>query len=167
VLTAGATAGIVSATTASRTVKNLAGGREIGRQRGRSQSSAQLRWHDRICELQIAFLGAVTTGMLAKTAGTAIDFSSVVRRSRQTTFTRIAWMANLLFLTRSSDRAAPASTYTATTSQALYGMQRKHKPAEFRLGAYVYGVPRVAMWFNLAASFVFLFFFRGWGTRPP
>ena len=28
----------------------------------------------------------------------------------------------------------------------------------------MYGVPRPAMWFNLAVSFVFLFFFRGWGT---
>lgn len=28
----------------------------------------------------------------------------------------------------------------------------------------LYGVPRQAMWFNLAVSFVFLFFFRGWGT---
>jgi len=28
----------------------------------------------------------------------------------------------------------------------------------------VWGVPRAAMWFNLAVSFVFLFFFRGWGT---
>jgi amino acid transporter len=28
----------------------------------------------------------------------------------------------------------------------------------------VWGVPRTAMWFNLAVSFVFLFFFRGWGT---
>ena len=27
-----------------------------------------------------------------------------------------------------------------------------------------YGVPRPAMWFNLAVSFLFLFFFRGWGT---
>jgi amino acid transporter len=27
-----------------------------------------------------------------------------------------------------------------------------------------HGVPRVAMWVNLAASFVFLFFFRGWST---
>jgi amino acid transporter len=28
----------------------------------------------------------------------------------------------------------------------------------------VYGVPRPAMWLNLAVSFLFLFFFRGWGT---
>jgi amino acid transporter len=27
-----------------------------------------------------------------------------------------------------------------------------------------YGVPRNAMWFNLAVSFVFLFFFRGWSS---
>jgi amino acid transporter len=28
----------------------------------------------------------------------------------------------------------------------------------------IYGVPRPAMWLNLAVSFLFLFFFRGWGT---
>ena len=28
----------------------------------------------------------------------------------------------------------------------------------------MYGVPRPAMWLNLAVSFLFLFFFRGWGT---
>jgi amino acid transporter len=27
-----------------------------------------------------------------------------------------------------------------------------------------WGVPRPAMWFNLLVSFLFLFFFRGWGT---
>jgi amino acid transporter len=26
-----------------------------------------------------------------------------------------------------------------------------------------YGIPRPAMWFNLLVSFIFLFFFRGWG----
>ncbi len=26
-----------------------------------------------------------------------------------------------------------------------------------------YGIPRPAMWFNLVVSFIFLFFFRGWG----
>ena len=26
-----------------------------------------------------------------------------------------------------------------------------------------FGIPRPAMWFNLAVSFIFLFFFRGWG----
>jgi amino acid transporter len=28
----------------------------------------------------------------------------------------------------------------------------------------LYAIPRTAMWFNLAVSFLFLFFFRGWGT---
>jgi amino acid transporter len=27
-----------------------------------------------------------------------------------------------------------------------------------------YGVPRPAMWFNLIVAFIFMFFFRGWGT---
>jgi amino acid transporter len=56
-------------------------------------------------------------------------------------------------------------TYTATTARMLYGMERNGVlPKMFgRLHA-VHGIPRMAMWFNLAVSFLFLFFFRGWGT---
>ena len=46
----------------------------------------------------------------------------------------------------------------------IYGMQRNGTlpPILGRLHSR-YGVPRPAMWLNLGVSFLFLFFFRGWG----
>jgi amino acid transporter len=47
----------------------------------------------------------------------------------------------------------------------IYGMERNGTMPRV-LGRLhpVWGVPRPAMWFNLLVSYVFLFFFRGWGT---
>ncbi|HLY53081.1 MAG TPA: APC family permease, partial [Steroidobacteraceae bacterium] len=55
-------------------------------------------------------------------------------------------------------------TYTASTARMIYGMQRNGTlPAVLGALDPQYGVPRAAMWLNLAVSFLFLFFFRGWG----
>ncbi|SPK77632.1 membrane protein of unknown function (plasmid) [Cupriavidus taiwanensis] len=55
--------------------------------------------------------------------------------------------------------------YTATTARMIHAMERNDTmPRLFGNTHPIYGVPREAMWFNLAVSFVFLFFFRGWGT---
>jgi amino acid transporter len=46
----------------------------------------------------------------------------------------------------------------------IFGMQRNGTlPALFGRLHPVWGVPRPAMWLNLVVSFLFLFFFRGWG----
>jgi amino acid transporter len=56
-------------------------------------------------------------------------------------------------------------TYTATTARMLYGMERNGTlPAVLGRVHPKWGVPRPAMWVNLVVAFVFLFFFRGWGT---
>jgi amino acid transporter len=56
-------------------------------------------------------------------------------------------------------------TYTATTARMLYGMERNGTlPAILGRVHPKWGVPRPAMWVNLAVSFLFLFFFRGWGS---
>jgi amino acid transporter len=56
-------------------------------------------------------------------------------------------------------------TYTATTARMLYGMERNGTLPKI-LGRVhpKWGVPRPAMWVNLGVSFLFLFFFRGWGS---
>jgi amino acid transporter len=47
----------------------------------------------------------------------------------------------------------------------IYGMQRNGTlPAVLGRLHPRWGVPRPAMWFNLVVSYLFLFFFRGWGT---
>jgi amino acid transporter len=56
-------------------------------------------------------------------------------------------------------------TYTATTARMIYGMERNGTMPKILGHVHPkWGVPRPAMWFNLAVSFLFLFFFRGWGT---
>ena len=56
-------------------------------------------------------------------------------------------------------------TYTASTARMIYGMERNGTlPKVFGKLHPVYGVPRPAMWLNLVVAFLFLFFFRGWGT---
>jgi amino acid transporter len=46
----------------------------------------------------------------------------------------------------------------------IYAMERSRTlPAILGRVHPRYGIPQPAMWFNLAVSFVFLFFFRGWG----
>jgi amino acid transporter len=46
----------------------------------------------------------------------------------------------------------------------IYAMERSGTvPAVFGHVHPRFGIPRPAMWFNLAVSFIFLFFFRGWG----
>jgi amino acid transporter len=55
------------------------------------------------------------------------------------------------------------TTYTATTSRMIYGMQRNGTlPAILGKVDPRSGVPRPAMWFNLAVSFIFLVKFPGW-----
>jgi amino acid transporter len=47
----------------------------------------------------------------------------------------------------------------------IYGMERNGTlPRVLGKLHPAYGVPRPAMWLNLLVSFLFLFFFRGWGT---
>jgi amino acid transporter len=47
----------------------------------------------------------------------------------------------------------------------VYGMEKNGTlPAALGKLHPVWGVPRMAMFFNLAVSYLFLFFFRGWGT---
>ena len=74
------------------------------------------------------------------------------------------WLAMLLYADAFVSPSGTGITYTASTGRMIFGMQKNGTLPKV-LGKLhpVYGVPRPAMWFNLVVSFLFLFFFRGWG----
>ena len=113
--------------------------------------------------LQIAYLGAVPPALLARSGWHGIDFRSPF--AELALIVNLHWLAMLLYVDAFVSPSGTGITYTATTSRMIYGMQRNGTlPDVFgRLHAR-YGVPRPAMWFNLAVSFLFLFSFRGWST---
>jgi amino acid transporter len=164
VLTAVATAGIVFSYNGFQSPVNLAGeARNPGRNVPLAIFGAIALATVVYVLLQIAYLGAVPQALLAKAGWHGIDFSSPFADLAK--LLGIAWLANLLFFDAFISPSGTGITYTATTSRMLYGMQRNGTmPKSFGSVHPVYGVPRMAMWFNLAVSFVFLFFFRGWGT---
>ena len=56
------------------------------------------------------------------------------------------------------------SPIIATTARMIYAMERSATVPEVLGRVHPrFGIPRPAMWFNLVVSFIFLFFFRGWG----
>ena len=113
--------------------------------------------------LQYAYLGAVPPEMLAKGGWHGIDFGSPF--AQLALIVNLNWLAVLLYADAFVSPSGTGITYTATTSRMIYGMQRNGSlPAVFGKLHPTYGVPRHAMWLNLAVSFLFLFFFRGWGT---
>jgi amino acid transporter len=113
--------------------------------------------------LQLAYLGAVPSELLAKAGWRGIDFRSPF--AELAIIVNLHWLAILLYADAFVSPSGTGITYTASTSRMIYGMQRNGTlPSVLGKLNPVYGVPRPAMWLNLAVSFLFLFFFRGWGT---
>ncbi|MGE8064921.1 APC family permease [Pseudomonas sp. NPDC089569] len=112
--------------------------------------------------LQVAFIGAVSPQSIA--AGWhSLNFDSPL--AQLALALNLNWLAVLLYLDAFVSPSGTGSIYTATTARMIYAMERNNTmPKVFGSLHPIYGVPRPAMWFNLAISFVFLFFFRGWGT---
>ncbi|MBI8452014.1 Aspartate-proton symporter (plasmid) [Pseudomonas aeruginosa] len=112
--------------------------------------------------LQIAFIGAVSPDSVA--AGWhSLNFTSPL--AQLALALNLNWLAILLYVDAFVSPSGTGSIYTATTARMIYAMERNNTmPKVFGTLHPLYGVPRAAMWFNLAVSFVFLFFFRGWGT---
>jgi len=164
VLTAVATAGIVFSYNGFQSPVNLAG---EARNPGRSIPFAVLGSIGLATIvyliLQVAYIGAVPPELLAKAGWHGIDFSSPFADLAK--LLGIVWLANLLFFDAFVSPSGTGITYTATTARMIFGMERNGTmPKMFGKLHQVWGVPRAAMWFNLAVSFVFLFKFRGWGT---
>jgi amino acid transporter len=113
--------------------------------------------------LQVAFIGAVPREMLANVGWHGIDFSSPF--ADLAIILGLQWLATLLFIDAVISPSGTGMTYTATTARMLYGMERNGTLPKI-LGRVhpKWGVPRPAMWVNLGVSFLFLFFFRGWGS---
>jgi len=113
--------------------------------------------------LQVSFIGAVPREMLANVGWHGINFSSPF--ADLAIILGLQWLATLLFIDAVISPSGTGMTYTATTARMLYGMERNGTLPKI-LGTVhpKWGVPRPAMWVNLAVSFLFLFFFRGWGA---
>jgi amino acid transporter len=113
--------------------------------------------------LQIAYIGAVPPELLAKAGWHGIDFRSPF--AQLAIIVNLHWLAMLLYIDAFISPSGTGITYTASTSRMIYGMERNGTLPKVLGGLHpLYGVPRPAMWLNLVVSFLFLFFFRGWGT---
>ena len=111
--------------------------------------------------LQVAFLGSVSPEHLGE-GWAALEYSSPF--AQLALALNLNWLAILLYADAFVSPSGTGSTYTATTARMIYAMERSGTvPEVFGRVHPKYGIPRPAMWLNLVVSFVFLFFFRGWG----
>ena len=111
--------------------------------------------------LQVAFLGSVAPEHLSE-GWAGLEYSSPF--AQLALALNLNWLALLLYADAFVSPSGTGITYTATTARMIYAMERSGTvPEVFGRVHPRYGIPRPAMWFNLAVSFVFLFFFRGWG----
>ena len=111
--------------------------------------------------LQVAFLGAVEPSHLHE-GWAALEFSSPF--AQLALALNLNWLAILLYADAFVSPSGTGTTYTATTARQVYAMQRSGTVPEILGRVHPrFGIPRPAMWFNLLVSFVFLYFYRGWG----
>ncbi|MBV9344809.1 MAG: APC family permease [Gammaproteobacteria bacterium] len=163
VLTAVATAGIVFSFNGFQSPVNLAG---EARNPARSIPFAVLGSIGLATVvyliLQFAYLGAVPPALLTH-GWHEIDFRSPF--AQLALLVNLQALAVLLYADAFVSPSGTGITYTASTARMIYGMQRNGTlPGILGRLHPRYGIPRPAMWLNLAVSFLFLFFFRGWGT---
>lgn len=112
--------------------------------------------------LQTAFIGAVAPSSIAR-GWHGLNFTSPFA---QLAFAiNLNWLVILLYLDAFISPSGTGATFTATTARMIQAMERNNTMPRI-LGEIhpLYGVPRYAMWFNLAVAFTFLYFFRGWGA---
>lgn len=111
--------------------------------------------------LQVAFLGAVAPDHLRE-GWAGLEYSSPF--AQLAVAMNLNWLAILLYADAFVSPSGTGTTYTATTARMIYAMERSDTlPKVFGRVHPRFGIPRPAMWFNLLVSFIFLFFFRGWG----
>ncbi len=111
--------------------------------------------------LQMAFIGTVAPEHLHE-GWAALEYSSPF--AQLALALNLNWLAILLYSDAFVSPSGTGTTYTATTARMIYAMERSGTvPAILGRVHPRFGIPRPAMWFNLLVSFIFLFFFRGWG----
>jgi amino acid transporter len=112
--------------------------------------------------LQIAYIGAVNPADVLRGWG---HFTFASPLAELAIALNLNWLAILLYIDAFVSPSGTGSTYMATTTRMIYAMERNNTmPKIFGVVHPFYGVPRIAMWFNLFVSFLFLFFFRGWSS---
>ena len=112
--------------------------------------------------LQVAYIGAVSPSDVAK-GWSHFNFASPF--AELALALNLNWLAIMLYVDAFVSPSGTGTTYMATTTRMIYAMERNNTlPKMFGNVHPFYGVPRNAMWFNLAVSFVFMFFFRGWSS---
>ena len=164
VLTAVATSGIVFSFNGFQSPVNLAG---ESKNPGRDVPIAIIG-SILICAviyvlLQTAFLGSVPPALLAKAGWSGLDFSSPY--AQLALAVNLNWLALLLYADAFVSPSGTGSTYTASSSRMLFGMEKNGiLPKVFGNVHPVWGIPRPAMWLNLAVAFGFFFWFKGWNT---
>ena len=164
VLTAVATAGIVFSFNGFQSPVNLAG---ESKNPGRDVPIAVIG-SILICAviyvlLQVGFLGAVPSEMLTQAGWSGIKFSSPY--AQLALAANINFLAILLYVDAFVSPSGTGSTYTASSSRMLWGMEKNGiLPKLFGTVHPKYGIPRPAMWLNLVCAFIFFFWFRGWDT---
>ncbi|MGO9949171.1 MAG: APC family permease [Steroidobacteraceae bacterium] len=111
--------------------------------------------------LQVAFLGAVAPEHLHE-GWAGLEYSSPF--AQLALALNLNWLALLLYADAFVSPSGTGSAYTATTARMIYAMEVSGTVPKVLGRVHPrYGIPRPAMWFNLVVSFIFLFFFRGWG----
>ena len=166
ILTAVATSGIVFSYNGFQTPVNLAGesrnpGRDVPFGIFGSLAISTVVY----LLLQVAFLGAVAPEHLGQ-GWAALEFSSPF--AQLALALNLNWLALMLYADAFVSPSGTGSTYTATTARMIYAMERSATLPKVLGEVHPrFGIPRPAMWFNLAVSFIFLFFFRGWGDCVP
>ena len=113
--------------------------------------------------LQVAYLGAVDPARIAQQGWAHVDFSSPF--AQLALAFNLNWLALALYFDAFLSPSGTGTTYMASVSRMVVGMARNGTAPE-ALGRIdpVWHAPRAALWFNLGIAFVFLYFFRGWGT---
>ncbi|NKZ38231.1 APC family permease [Oleiagrimonas citrea] len=164
ILTAVATAGIVFSFNGFQSPVNLAGeARNPGRSIPFAIVGAIILATIIYVLLQVAYIGAVPSELLAKAGWHGINLSSPFADLAK--ILGLQWLATMLFADAFVSPSGTGMTYTASTARMIYGMERNGTlPKIFGRIHPKWGVPRPAMWLNLVVAFIFLFFFRGWDS---
>ncbi|APH55495.1 Amino acid permease [Granulibacter bethesdensis] len=163
VLTAIATSGIVFAFNGFQSPLNLAGeARNPSRSVPFAVVGSVLLSGAIYVLLQVAYLGVVDPAQIVN-GWAHVTFDSPF--AQLALALNLNWLAMLLYLDAFVSPSGTGTTYMASTTRMLHGMQR-NGTAPDALGVVhpVYGIPRGALWCNLGVSFIFLYFFRGWGS---
>jgi amino acid transporter len=163
VLTAVATSGIVFAFNGFQSPINMAGeAKKPGRSVPIAVVASVLIATVIYILLQVAFIGAVQPSLLVH-GWNSLNLNSPF--ADLAIALNINWLVIVLYLDAFVSPSGTGTTYTATTARMIYGMEQNgYMPKVLGKLHPLYGVPRPAMFVNLAISFLFLFMFKGWGA---